>query len=139
MISLGEHADISLVSDLPFFARLLRRNPFSPSSDGLLFSFLESRLSELNWRFIGFGIWPWPFVRGVEPRPEGRYSGVFLVEGYGLSTLRRGGVKLVSGSRSLLYPLIGVNTAGAEFMAVKPPAFTAVKPPDGGGGGSGRG
>lgn len=130
---------INVGKKIPFLARLLRRNPFSPSSDALLFSFLESMLSVLNWRFMG--IWIWPCVRGVELRAEGRYSGVFLVEVYGLSTLRRGGVKLVSGSRSLLNPLIGVNIAGTEFMAVKPPVLTAVKPPTdcGGGGGGGGG
>lgn len=68
-----------------------------------------------------------PLTTGVEPRPEGLYSGVFLEDDMGLSKGRRGGVKVFS-SRSRLFMLTGVNDAGAVLTGVKPPALTGVKP-----------
>lgn len=69
-----------------------------------------------------------PATIGVEPRPDGRNSGVFFADDAGLSNRLRGGVKLLS-SRSLRLET-GVNIAGAELTGVKPPAFTAVNPDD---------
>ena len=104
-----------------------------------MFSFRESILSWLNCRFSGFEVYP--FVTGAELRMEGRYSGVFLEEDIGLSIMRRGGVKLDSGSRSRrwLLMLIGVNVVGAALTGVKPPALTGVNPDDKTGGGVGAG
>lgn len=82
-------------------------------------------LSWLNWRF-SIGLDVKPLTTGVELRPEGLYSGVFLEDDAGLSKGRRGGVKLFS-SRSRLI-LTGAKVAGAELTGVKPPALTGVKP-----------
>jgi hypothetical protein len=102
--------DPATVGTASFFNLLLRR-PFAPpslSSRGVPvpvpvpvpFSFLESKLSVLIWRLSGLDVNP--FVKGVDLRFEGRYSGVFLAEDNGLSTALLGGVKLLSGSLSRL-------------------------------------
>jgi hypothetical protein len=110
---------------VPFFNRLLRLPPFSPSSGGWL-PLRESRLSWLNCLFnIGFDVKP--LRTGAELRPDGLYSGVFLADDIGLSKgLRGGGVKLLLSSRSRR-PKTGVKLAGVELTGVKP-EFTGVKP-----------
>jgi len=96
-------------------------------------------LSWLNCRFSGFEVYP--FATGAELRAEGRYSGVCLDEDKGLSPVRRGGVKLLSDSRSRrwLFRLTGVKVDGAALTGVKPTALTGVKPDDMVGGGVGAG
>lgn len=69
------------------------------------------------------------FNTGAELRAEGLYSGVFLADDIGLSNGLRGvGVKVALDSRSRRLLFTGVNDEGVELTAVKPPAFTGVKP-----------
>ena len=94
------------MQDIPFLSRLLLLLPLS-SSLSRPFSLADSRLSTLICRFSEF----------AGPKPEGRYSGVFLAEVIGLVNCFEGVPDLTS-------------AAGWRLTLVNPPEFTGVKPPE---------
>jgi len=114
----GRKSDIwepATVGTASFFSRLLLRLPGSPSSLSVGQSFFaESTLSQLNCR-----------LRAAGPRPDGRYSGVFLADGRGVPNCL--GVALLLSEAGANARLTLVKPA---LTAVKPPELMAVKPPD---------
>jgi len=94
--------------DIPFLSRLLLLLPGSPSSLSVDESFFaKSKLSQLSWRFSVAG-----------PRPEGRYSGVFLLDESGVANPFVG-----------VAPFESAAAFGGRFTLVNP-ELTAVKPPE---------